>query len=290
MPIEKTYNRLGYFFNQCINTVISLLKIITRSRFGVQLPKANSDTCIVLGNGPSLQSSLEKHSAFLKKHSLLCVNSFSITEHYSELQPAYYVILDPGFWHGESDIIVNSIEAIRTKTTWKLNLLLPPFAKGSKRITELEKQNPNIHILYFNYTTFKGFPSIANFLYKKNLAIIQSQNVLVASIFLSINMNFKKTIVVGADHTWHQNLHLDDQNMLNIKDVHFYDDKEHVSYRPFKKGVHLDDTFKVHEIFETWSKAFYGYIALEEYATFKKCKVVNASEVTFIDAFERIKI
>ena len=77
---------------------------------------------------------------------------------------------------------------------------------------------------------------------------------------------------------------------MNIKDVHFYDDKEHVSYRPFKKGIHLTDTFKVHEIFGIWSKAFYGYIALENYSIYKNCKVLNASEVTFIDAFERLKI
>lgn len=290
MSMEHTYNSFANFITRCVDTVVSLLKVVFQSKFGVKLPVANSDTCVILGNGPSLKESLEKHPDFFKQHSLICVNSFSRTDYYTDLKPSYYVILDPGFWHGETEVIIKSIEAIRTKTTWNLHLLLPPFAKASKFIMELPQQNPNIYIHFFNYTLFKGFPSVANFLYKKNLAIIQSQNVLVASIFLSINMGFKKTIVVGADHTWHENLHVDENNVLNIKDVHFYDNSEQIKLHPFKKGVHLNDTFKVHEIFGLWSKAFYGYIALENYAKYKNAKVYNASEVSFIDAFERLKI
>ena len=79
-------------------------------------------------------------------------------------------------------------------------------------------------------------------------------------------------------------------NMLHLKHVHFYDNEEKVTHIPFKKGIHIDETFKVHEIFATWAKTFYGYIALENYAKYKNCKIVNASEVTFIDAFERLKL
>jgi hypothetical protein len=118
----------------------------------------------------------------------------------------------------------------------------------------------------------------------------QSQNVMVASIFLSLNIGFKNTYIVGADHSWHQTLHLDDTNILCIKDTHFYEDEEKVKYRPFNKGTHLKETFKLHEIFTAWAKVFYGYIALEEYSKYKNCKIYNASEVTFIDAFERKKL
>ena len=118
----------------------------------------------------------------------------------------------------------------------------------------------------------------------------QSQNVLVASIFLAMNIEFKKIIIAGADHTWHQNLHLDEQNILYIKDIHFYNNEEKINYRPFNKGLHINETFKIHEIFALWAKAFYGYIALEDYAKYKSCKIYNASEVTFIDAFERLKL
>ncbi|MGZ4075850.1 MAG: hypothetical protein ACXVDZ_20035, partial [Bacteroidia bacterium] len=95
---------------------------------------------------------------------------------------------------------------------------------------------------------------------------------------------------VGADHTWHENMHLDEKNVLNLKHIHFYDNEQKTTHIPFKKGEHLEETFKVHEIFATWAKTFYGYIALENYSKYKNCKILNASEVTFIDAFERIKL
>ncbi|MFL5729185.1 MAG: hypothetical protein ACJ75J_06825, partial [Cytophagaceae bacterium] len=43
-----------------------------------------------------------------------------------------------------------------------------------------------------------------------------------------------------------------------------------------KKGLHLDETFKVHELFAAWSKAFYGYIVLEKYSKTTNCKIFNA--------------
>ena len=290
MSAETTYKKTGSFFGQCFSTAASLLKVLFRSRLGVRLPIATGESCIVLGNGPSLKSSLAKHPETFKKHALFCVNSFSVTEEYTLYQPQYYVILDYGFWMSDGKIILDTVEALRTKTTWKMHLFIPRMASKSKRFKELCKTNKNIQLHYFNYTVFNGFSSVGNWLYSKNLAMPQSQNVLVAAIFLAINSSFKKVIVVGADHTWHENMHLDDNNMLSLKHVHFYDNEEKVTHIPFKKGIHLEETFKVHEIFATWAKTFYGYIALEKYARYKNCKIENASEVTFIDASERKKL
>ena len=57
MSTEKTYKKTGNFFKQCINTFASILKVLIQSKFGVRLPKATSESCIVLGNGPSLTTS-----------------------------------------------------------------------------------------------------------------------------------------------------------------------------------------------------------------------------------------
>ena len=290
MSVEKTYKKLGNFFSQCINTIVSLMKVLIRSKFVAKLPLAGSESCIILGNGPSLKTSFQKHPEVFTKQPLFCVNSFSMSAEYTLLKPQYYVILDYSFWLSDGQVILDTIDALKTKTSWPIKLLIPRAASKSKRFKELCEANKNIELNYFNYTVFKGFSSVANWFYSKNLAMPQSQNVLVATIFLAINTNFKKVIVVGADHTWHENMHLDENNMLHLKHVHFYDNEEKVTHIPFKKGIHIDETFKVHEIFATWAKTFYGYIALENYAKYKNCKIVNASEVTFIDAFERLKL
>ncbi|MBA3704881.1 MAG: DUF115 domain-containing protein [Bacteroidetes bacterium] len=261
-----------------------------RSKLGNDIPQNEAETCLVLGNGPSLKTSLEKHPEIFRRHSLVCVNSFSTTEEYTSLKPQYYVILDYGYWMSDARIILDTIEALKTRTSWTVDLFIPQMASGSKRFKDLCKVNKNIRLHYFNYTVFKGFPTIAHWFYKKNMAMPQSQNVLVAAIFLAINIGFKKITILGADHTWHQNLHLDENNILFFKDVHFHDKEEKINYIPFKKGLHIVETFKVHELFTAFSKAFYGYIVLEKYAVSKNCKIYNASEISFVDAFERKKL
>ena len=274
-----------------MNTFISLVKVLLLSKFRTKLPQATENTCIVLGNGPSLNDSLQKHPDFFKKHPLICVNSFSVTELYTQLQPTYYVILDPGFWLSNNDLINNTIDCIKKKTTWPVHLLVPPQAAKSELFAQLENQNPNIKINYFNYTVFKGFNAIAYYFYKRNLAILQSQNVLVASLFLAVNIGFKNIYLFGADHTWHQTLHVNDENVLCVKHVHFYESEEKINYTPFYKGLHKkDETFKMHEILITLGKTFYGYIAINEYAKHQNCIIYNTSEISFIDAFERIKL
>jgi hypothetical protein len=289
MSLEKTYKKSSSFLSQCSNTFISLLKIFVRSKPGLKLPQTDQKTCIILGNGPSLNDSLKKHPDFLNKHSLICVNAFSLSDEFVKLQPEYYVILDPSFWVGTNDFFSGVMNGIAKKTTWKLHLLIPYSARSSRFLSVIE-ENKNIQIHYFNYTVFKGFTSVANWFYKKNLAMPQSQNVLVASIFLSVNIGFKEIYILGADHTWHESLHVNDDNILCIKDVHFYENGTEIRYKPFFSSVEKNKTHRVDEIFAIWAKTFYGYIAVNNYASHRKAVIYNASEVSFIDAFKRVKL
>jgi Protein of unknown function DUF115 len=290
MSAENTYKGLSSFFSNCTQTIASLGKVLMKSKPGTRLPVADGASCIVLGNGPSLKTSLEKHPDFFKQHTLFCVNSFSITPEYTLLKPAYYVILDPGFWYGESEVVVNTIASLKSKTTWTVHLLVPHEAKKSANFREIEKHNSNIKISYFNYTVYKGFQNIGFWLFDRNMAMPQSQNVLVATLFLSMNTGFKEVYLFGADHGWHESLHVNDDNVLCFKDTHFYDGKEQPSYRPFYKGIHLKETFTMHEILVTFGKIFLGYMMMNDYAKHRKTKIFNASETSFIDAFERVKI
>lgn len=290
MAVEQSYRSFSGSIGKIVNTCVSFAKILLISKFGNKPPRATSSSCIVLGNGPSLKDSLKKHPTFFKQHPLVCVNSFSITDEYALLQPQHYVILDYSFWKSDQDIILKSLEAIKTRTSWKMDLLVPQMASGSDRFEKICKENKNIHLTYYNYTVFKGIEGIAHYFYAKNLAMPQSQNVLVASLFLTVNMGYKNIYLFGADHTWHETLHVDDNNTLCLKHIHFYDDSEKVNYVPFYKGGHTKETFRMDEIFVTWAKVFWGYLMVENYAKKKNARILNASEISFIDAFERIKL
>jgi hypothetical protein len=287
--LEKLYVKINGVIVKSISTCLSILKVLVKSKFNVTFPEKQQESCIVLGNGPSLTASLQKHPDFLKKHTLLCVNNFSISDQYELLKPTYYVMLDPAFWDEENELIKKTMSAIAQKTDWPLTLLVAMEAKKSALINQLKTVNPNIRIQYYNYTVFTGFESISFWFYKHQLAMPQSQNVIVAALFLALNLNFKKIILLGADHSWHEQLHVNDENVLCIKDQHFYDNLATITYKPFisyRKG----ETWSIHEVFLFWSKAFYGYQILKKYAVYCNAVIYNASERSFIDAFERIKI
>jgi hypothetical protein len=291
MATEKTYKQLSTFISNCLNSVLSLCKILLRSKIGIRLPAAQGTRAIVLANGPSLKTSLTQHPEAFKNVALICVNTFSITPEYKTLQPKYYVMLDPFFWEQKNETTDKTFKALKDDTSWELNLLVPQTAKRQPVLLALSAANKNIRICAFNYTVFKGFPSLAHFLYRKNLAMPQSLNVTISALFLGINMGFKEIMLVGADHTWHENLHMSEDNVLHTKVTHFYENDVEIIYQPFHKASDKNNpTHKAHEFFDIWSRTFYGYQLIEQYAQTQNCRIWNASEVSFIDAFDRKKL
>nr|MBA3972020.1 hypothetical protein [Bacteroidota bacterium] len=87
-----------------------------------------------------------------------------------------------------------------------------------------------------------------------------------------------------------ENLHVNEKNQVCLKDLHFYDNASQVTYRLFYTDAEQRETFKMHEVFIALGKAFYGYELMKRYADYCNCKIINVSEVSFIDTFERKKI
>ncbi|MBL7890819.1 MAG: DUF115 domain-containing protein [Bacteroidia bacterium] len=290
MASETTYKNFSKTILQGINTCLSIMKIVIKSKFKNKLPHAASNTCYVLANGPSLKQSLEKHYEKISKSELICVNTFSITNEYRQLKPKYYVMIDPFFWNGKTEVVINTLKAITEKTDWPMYLLVPQAATKSVAFQNIVAKNKNVILTPFNYTVFKGYEKAAFWFYRKNLAMPQSLNVAITALFLSINLGFKEVYLLGADHTWHENLHMSDDNVLHTKVTHFYENDQEIKYIPFLKAGNPNVTQKAHEFFDIWSRTFSAYMILERYSKFHHCKIYNASEVSFIDAFTRKKL
>jgi hypothetical protein len=290
MSSEKTYKKLTTFLLQGVNTFLSVLKILIQSKLGNKLPKAKDKVCYVLANGPSLKKSLETHYEKISKSELICVNTFSITDEFTKLKPSYYVMIDPFFWNGKTEIILNTLKAIEEKTTWELHLLVPQKAAKSAAMQQIVKNNKHVKLSPFNYTVFKGYENVAFWFYKKDLAMPQSLNVAITAVFMSINLGFKEVYLLGADHTWHENLHMSEDNIMHTKVTHFYENDTEVKYVPFLKAGNPNVTQKAHEFFDIWSRTFSAYMILERYSKTQNCKIYNASDVSFIDAFTRKKL
>ncbi|MBO9700872.1 MAG: hypothetical protein J7604_11730 [Sporocytophaga sp.] len=282
---------LSDFLTKGIQTCISLVRVLLMSRPVTHLPPPQNKICSILGNGPSLSTSLEQHLDIMKDTDLVCVNTFATYDYFEQLKPENYVIIDPLFFSEEgskNDAIISTFKALKDKTTWHLNLFVPLKVKKSSILQDLLAQKPNIKVVYFNYTIFEGFDFIKHFFFSKGLAMPQSENVMIATLYLMINRNYEYIYLYGADHSWHEHISIREDNILTIKVLHFYNpdaakEKEQLLYNEDKKRKTMANQFL------SISKAFRGHEILKIYADSKKTKIFNASTKSYVDAFERIK-
>ncbi len=171
--------------------------------------------------------------------------------------------------------------------TGSSHLFIPYIFRKDIDVNYLINKNGKVKINFYNYVVFKGFKSLGFKLFKHNFAMPKFYNVLGASIFLAINMGFKKIKITGADHSWFENIKINDDNLLCRRDLHFYDKAEQplipIQDPISKKTLHIGD------FFEALYKTFDSYHLLNQYAMISGCMVYNISRFSYIDAFKRTK-
>ncbi len=290
--LNNTKVHLKNIIKNTANTLASLVKVSLLSKRKNKIPHSEKKDCIILGNGPSLRESILKNPDFFNEKELFCVNNFASAEYFVKLKPRNYIIKDPIFWSNAIDQgSLNAIEDLKNNAYWPIRFFLPYEAKSSKILNSLPKENSNIQLIYYNHTVFKGFKTISHFFYKNGWAMPQSQNVLVASLYLALNMKFKEIYLAGADHNYLESLIVNDDNIICYKEFHFYTEKPaEMNYRIFYKNLETKEVFSMKEILITFSKVFAGYENIKQYADFMQSKIYNISETSFIDSFERKKI
>ncbi|MBD2753128.1 hypothetical protein [Spirosoma validum] len=293
--LETVFNSVAAFVSNLLTSILSFAKVLLRSRWGVQLPERQNARCSVLGNGPSLNDSLANHLDFLLETELIVVNGFAITEYFTRLRPANYIIADPNAFTfhdattGREDLH-QILKALITQVDWPMCLYIPNLAKGSYFIQQIEKGNPRIKLIYFNPTVIQGFQWFRYWLYDTNLGMLQAQTVIVAALFLMVNRKFDEIFLFGADTSWHEQIRISDTNQLEIKQIHFYDKAKDVAYMPVYSDAHRTKTFSMASQFLSLHKVFKGYEVLRDYADYRKVRVLNASSKSYIDALERVVI
>ena len=112
---------------------------------------------------------------------------------------------------------------------------------------------------------------------------------MVAAVFMAINLNYKTIILHGADHSWHEEIIIDNNNTLSMKQFHFYDTTQNITAAPVHNIVE-NKKFSIGQLFLAFSKAFLGYEKLVEYAKYRNSVILNASTKTYIDAFQKITL
>jgi hypothetical protein len=288
------YLQIGVFFKNLLNSFLSILKVTLLSKFFLKLPKPTLKKASILGNGPSLKTTLANDLDFIKTTEIYAVNLFATSAEFTQIKPQNYVMLDPSFFlfssenNGRADI-KKTLDCLIQNTTWQMFFFVPHRAKKSYLVKELSEKNQFIQIIYFNYTIVEGFAWFRHRLFNLNLGTPQCQNILVCTLFLAIRRKYDEIYLFGADHSWHEEIRVNQENEIEMRQPHFYDKEGEVKYQK-TWNVTTKSYSNLESNFLSLYKVFYGYGILKQYADYQSVKVFNASEKSYIDSFKKIKI
>lgn len=239
----------------------------------------------VLGNGPSLNTLFE--SGFdHTKYCYCCVNWSPQTDVFFNIKPEYYVTVDSTFF---SDIFVANTD-FRNRILsidWEMFWVVPQSSYSF--VKKMLRKKQNIHLIKHPdgiYLQMK-LQRLRNRLFKYKIASPPAQNVVIAAIYNLVMEGFNTIELYGVEHSWLQQIAINEQNEVCLKDYHYYDDvNAEVLLKPWRKiggGV-----FTMHELLRTLADTFEGYHDLVTFANhIGDIKIINYTKGSFIDAFER---
>jgi hypothetical protein len=286
--------KIQRFLESVYQALISLIRVFFRFRFRSDLNRisVSNRELVILANGPSLRADLDKHPGFFQDKQLMCVNQFALSEDYERLKPQFYILLDKGFFIEHTIPRVAEVreqvkQAILRKTTWPMTFCCPAEARNSLFHRDLAVSGIPVEFVFFNSAVVDGIRLVRHWLYRRQMGMPPPQNVLIGALMAGLACGFNRIIILGADHSWHQGLEIGTDGKLVSTEHHFYDKQ------PWKVVVEHPETLQratIHDYFFILYRTFRSYHLIQEFARSKDVRIINASSVTFIDAFERKSI
>lgn len=270
-------------------TFATLIRILAMSKWRVAYPKKTTESCVILGNGPSLNQSLATYKDQLKAYTRICVNEFPRSDAFEQTKPQMYILAAKEYWRNDVldfyyDIRRITFGALVEKTTWDMVVWLPYESRKYKEFINLFAKNPHLKIHYFNMTPVEGFDSLCHRFFRWSWGIPRPHNVVIPALMIALNMQYKEIYLIGAEHSWLPEISVNEKNEALLHQKHFYDEqtsRPNVMYQAGQRPRRL------YEILEKFYLTFRAYFIINDYAQTLKTPIYNATPQSFIDAFER---
>lgn len=238
----------------------------------------NSDACLIMANGPSLNSILQEIIENKKYFDIHTLNASFMHDSFKSLAPAVHIWADPLIFEildGTSDDPFgprerwgNFLESI----TWPMTLAVPhQFYDSIKK----HIHNPHIHLTGFPTNKSTNLSSAQYQFLEKGHVGFGAQNVVIGALYIALMSGYKKIWLAGADASWLQNLKADEHCRLILNDIHFYDSPH----------VYLPTTYleQLHSI----TKYLSELEQVQQYATSVNVEIINLSMDSMIDTFAK---
>ncbi len=276
---------------KCVEFVVSLLylmkwvvkKVVRKDFARMKKQVRRSRPVKILGNGPSLCMMLGEF-ANRRQYDVCCVNWSVLSESFFEIRPEYYVTVDPMFF-SKSNVRLAELQEMIKKVDWEMVWFVPATNVGDARRMVAMKRNIKVEGHPTGLFLGMKIKSIRYGLMSKGLASAPAQNVVIAALYDLIMYGFQRLELYGVEHSWLQQIAVNDKNEVCLKDVHFYD-KEVVELKPW---MTVDgEVYTMHRILRDLAATFEGYHDVKEFANYiGGVEIVNRTPNSYIDAFKR---
>lgn len=285
--MKRVIIKIGEWVHQLYDSVVSCIYIVVFSRFcacrdskRMQQELTGRKECVVLGNGPSLNTVL-KEGGIERGVDKYVVNMFATSEFFKDLRPNFYCLIDPDFFRNRDNERINKmwsdLMSSLHSVDWEMTLLLPPYVKKKNVLREID--NANIRICNVNLSPVEGFKWFRHFVYRHFLGMPRAQTVLNMAIMSAINRGYETVYLYGGDHSWTRDLVVDDDNVVCYGDRHVY--------KPALEYIKLD--YDIATLLTYYAKMFHSHVLINDYAKSIGCTIINCTKGSFIDAYKRKK-
>ena len=260
------------------------------ARAGAQNMNA-SGKILILGNGPSLGEQLprlisEKAS---EQGDIMAVNFFSLSEDFTTLKPKYYVISDPQFFRkaGFNERIEAMYKALAEKVSWPMTLYVQYYNPEKFDYAAAVGHNPNIKIVKFHTTLFRGFRNVEFWCYRHGLGSGNFGTVVQNGEFIAMLLGYRTIELYGVDHTLLEGLTVNEKNQLCRIKSHYYDKTPQPAEPIYVNATTPPRPYTMASYLAETAELFRGHEVLAEYARTQGVRIINRTKDSMIDAYER---
>ena len=260
------------------------------ARAGVEQMSAERRLAI-LGNGPSLKQQLPRLIAerAWEKMDMLAVNFFALSEEYSVVRPKFYILSDPQFFRkaGHNTRIEQLYNALAEQTTWPMTLYVQYYNPEKFDYAAAVGHNPNIRIVPFHSIVYHGLRSLEFWCYRRGLGSGNFGTVVQNGEFIGILLGYKTIELYGVDHTLLDGLMVDDNNRLCRIKSHYYDSAPPAPEPIYYNATNPPRPYTMHSYLAETAELFRGHEVLRDYADEMGVRIINRTEGSMIDSYER---
>lgn len=277
--MKRIYKYLQLQLSYLGNLINWFILLITRENLKCYIRKdKNNKELRIIGNGPSLNID-EVISEDLNVEYCM-VNHACDTAEFRKIRPKTYVIADSGFVNNRHLEKVQLSWTNLRAVDWDMTIFVPFYLY--KKTKEL-LQGSKLKVSCYHSASLKGWKKLAFKMYDKNLAMPMPGNVMIACVYVGILQGFHTIRLYGSDHSWTEQLRVNDKNQVCIKDVHYYDNS--LALKPWNDETGKPFSMKI--ILFKFSEIFEQYEILEQYAKSRNVSIINMCPNSYIDAFKK---